>query len=256
LKVFSQEFFSVWHTICGIFTIFFDLPRLQFDLNINKFKKRKAMSTNSNAGSMKAPTARYNAPQNKSAKVHYYIGVCNKMLEDSRFSDSADKINDALSLIEKFRKAIIKAFTRAKGTKKARDVAEFKMKSKMNYLLGIIQEVADNDPEHAIALFESLGVSYKKRYPYHKDQLRVMNGRIRGTMDLQVKMPDGIFAVIWFYTIDPANEDSWKLADFSHTSKGSISGLIRTTTYYFRAKISSSETGKSDWSNVVEIICS
>jgi len=213
------------------------------------------MSINSRAGIVKAPTARFDEPQNVSAKADYFTGVCNKMLEDPRFSDETAIINLALILIKDFRKAIFKAYTRAKGTKQARDIAEIKMKNKMDSLLSRIQDVADIDPANAKSLFESLNVTYKKRYPYHKEGLKIKNSKIRGTIDLQIKMPEGIFAVIWFYTTDPSNEDNWKLADFSHTSKGAVSGLIAGTTYYFRVKISSSETGKSDWSKIVEIIC-
>ncbi|MEI6851899.1 MAG: hypothetical protein WCL06_03615 [Bacteroidota bacterium] len=213
------------------------------------------MSNKSKSGVVKAPTARFKEPYAKPAKAVYYKYVCNKMLGDDRFEEYFDYINQALGVIADYKKAIRLAFSRTKGTAQARDLVEIKMKSKMNYLLSQIQTVANDDPEHAKALYDSFNITYKKRFPYDKKELKVKNTKVSGTLNLMIKMPEGLFAVLWMYTTTPDNEDSWKIADFSHTSKGSVSGLIKGTTYYFRARTSSSAKGKSDWTHIVEIIC-
>lgn len=213
------------------------------------------MTKNDAISSVRVPTARFDEPKKVSAKADYYENICKNLLADDRFSEYSLRIAQAQTCIGKFRAAILKALSRTKGTVQARNLAEIKMKSQMDYLLAQIQVVGDNDPVNAITIFTGLGVTYKKRFPYAKKELKVTNGKISGTMNLMIKMPKGLFAVLWMYTTHPEDEDSWKIADFSHTSKGFIKGLQEATTYYFRARTSSSAKGKSDWTNMVEIIC-
>jgi hypothetical protein len=204
---------------------------------------------------MKTPIARFDEPYDKSAKADYYENVCNKMLADARFVEHKARINAALLSISNFRTAILEAMSRRKGKVQARNGAEVKMKNHMDFLLSKIQSVANQDPVNAIELYTGLGVTWKKRYPYNKKILKVTNGTFSGSFDLMIRRPKGVFAVVWFFTTDPSDENNWKFADFSHTTKGFIDGLVRGTTYYFRARISSSTTRKSDWTNSVDIIC-
>jgi hypothetical protein len=204
---------------------------------------------------MKAPIARFDEPYDKSARADYYENVCKKMLTDARFAEHKVRINAALLSIADFRTAILEAMSKRKGKVQARNTAEVKMKNHMDFLLSKIQWAANNDDIHAKELFASLGVTYKKRFPYNKKILKVTHGKISGSFDLMIKRPKGVFAVVWFFTTDPSDENNWKFADFSHTTKGNIDGLVRGTTYYFRARISSSTTHKSDWTNLVDITC-
>jgi hypothetical protein len=57
------------------------------------------------------------------------------------------------------------------------------------------------------------------------------------------------------FTTDPQNQESWKPADFSCKSHGFIDGLTRGTTYYFKARVHLSKTGKKDWTQIVDILC-
>ena len=111
------------------------------------------------------------------------------------------------------------------------------------------------DPVNGITHIVSLGISYRTRETYTRDDIEIRHGKLSGSFDLLVKKPKGDYAVIWFFTETPDVEASWKLADFSHNTHGYIEGLKRGTVYYFKARISSSIGGKSDWTVMIDIVC-
>jgi hypothetical protein len=213
------------------------------------------MSTIDSTGPVNAPTACFEEPTNVSAKVHYFKDYCTRMKSDSHYTGIVTKIDAGLVLITNFDDAIIAALSGTKGKVALRNTAEKKMKSSMKNLLSEVQVVCDNDPENAVSHIESLGISYRTREAVTKEDIEIRHGDISGSFVLLVRQPKGDFAVVWFFTTTPAVEDSWKMADFSHNTHGFINGLVRGTTYHFRAKISSSITGKTDWTHVVDILC-
>ena len=197
----------------------------------------------------------YNEPQQVSAKRDYYDGICDKMLLDSHYSGLTAKITAAKGKVTAFGSAILVAASGAHGTVAARNVAEKLMTNAMDALLPDIQTVAYGDPVNAITNITSLGVSYRTRVGYTRNDLEIRHGEISGSFDMYIKKPRGNFAVIFMITTTPLDDASWKLADFSQNSHGYVSGLKPGTTYYFKSMHKSSKDGTSDWTIIVDKIC-
>jgi hypothetical protein len=213
------------------------------------------MGSSETAGIIRAVKACYEEPQNVSAKADYFDGIDDKMLLDSHYTGIATEIGAAKGLIVEYRKAILKAAGGGEGLVAARMVAELNVTNAQDALLAKVQVVANGDPQNSIAHITSLGISYRTREGYTRADIEVRHGEVSGSFDLLVKRPDGDFAVVWFFTDKPEVADSWRMADFSHNTRGHIGGLKRGTTYYFKAMVSSSKTGKSDWTYIVDKVC-
>ena len=141
------------------------------------------------------------------------------------------------------------------GLVAARNTAETNMKYDMDSLLQNVQDVVNADPVNGITHIVSLGISYRTREAYTREAIEIRHGKISGSFDLLVKKPKGKYAVVWFFTKTPDMAASWNMADFSHNTHGYIEGLERGTIYYFKARVSSSTDGKSDWTIVVDKVC-
>jgi hypothetical protein len=213
------------------------------------------MSVPDSTGPVNAPTACFEEPQNVSAKATYFKDFATRMKNDAHYTGIVVKIDAGLDLIGKYELAIIAALPGTKGKVAFRNTCEKKMKSSMKNLLSEVQVVCDDDPENAVSHIESLGISYRTREAVTKEAIEIRCGKVSGTFVLLVRKPKGKFAVLWEITTTPDDSKSWKTADFSHNTHGFIEGLMRGTTYYFRAKTSSSVTGKSDWTQVFDILC-
>lgn len=207
------------------------------------------------AGTVKAPKACYEEPPEVSAKSDYYKGITKLMKLDDDYIAIAAKLDAADVKIEAFKVKILIAQSGAAGTASARNVAEDSMRNDMDSILADVQVVANNDPVNAITNITKLGISYRTRTGYTREAIEVRHGTTSGSFELWVKKPNGEFAVVWFFTTTPAIAASWVMADFSHNTRGDISGLVKGTIYYFKAKVSSSVDGKSDWTQVIDIVC-
>lgn len=197
----------------------------------------------------------YETPSNVSEKANYYKGRAQDMKDDTHFADVVTDLDDALVLIGKFQTAIVTAQSRKVGTVAARNVLDNQVCKKMDEFLPIAQKVVDDDPVNAITFITSLGLSYRKRQPVTRQDIEIRHGEVSGSFDLLVKKPKGDFAVVWVITTTPDDTKSWRLADFSHNTHGYIENLDPGTVYFFKARVSSSVDGKSDWTGIVKIIC-
>jgi hypothetical protein len=213
------------------------------------------MSTTDSTGTVKAPKACYEEPPNPSAKADYYYDIDKKMKLDSHYSGIVTKIDAAVVKIEDYRTAILAAFSGTKGKVTARNDAETILKSAQDSLLRDVQDVCDADPVNAQAHLESLGLSKRSRKPVTKNDIEIRHGEGSGSFILLVRSPKVKFAVLWEVTTTPAIDNSWKTADFSQDTHGYIDGLVKGTTYYFRARFSLKNNIKTDWTKTFDIVC-
>ncbi len=204
----------------------------------------------------KAPQPMYEPPTQVSARAAYYRNTVTKMQADSHYTAIAAKLTSAEGKIQDYEDAIAEALSGGDGKVAARNVAEANCDIEMSYLLPDIYKVGNSNPMAATAHYESIGVSWKTRKGWEWDSIEARPGEISGSFNLFVTPPEGNFAVIWWYQSDPGlPEENWKIADFSHNAKGYIEGLKPGVYYYFRAKNSSSVTGKSDFTQVIKVMC-
>lgn len=213
------------------------------------------MLTTAAADPLKAPKACYEEPPNVSAKGDYYDDIFGRMLLDSHYSGITAKIDAAIVKVTNFKSAILVALSGADGKVALRNNAEVLMRNDADSLLANVQDVANADPANAIANITSLGISYRTREPYTKEEIEVRYGVDSGSFILLIKKPTTIFAVIWMVTTTPTVESSWVVADFSHNAHGLVKGLTPATKYYFKARTSTAGNVKSAWTQIVDKIC-
>ncbi len=205
-------------------------------------------------GIIKAPIAAYKKQNNLSEEVDYNLGVTAKMLTNSSYSGITAKIDAAVVVIKSCNDAIIAA-SNGTGTAKQKNMAAYLMGNQMKILLTEIQIVGNADPSNAAINYEKVNCTFRTRAVHERDDLEVYHGEISGTFDLYINPPEGVYSVIWYYTLNPDDTRSWDLADFNYNSKGFLEGCAPGQYYYFKAKFKSSITGISDWTQIVKIMC-
>ena len=205
-------------------------------------------------GIVRAPRAAYKKQTQVSEKCDYFDGVTAAMLLNTLFSGITAKITAARTTILACRAAII-AVGAGTGTVKQRNLADYLMQNEMNTLLAEIQVIGNADIPHAIIIYESIDVIYRTRSKHERDELEVYHGDNSGSLDMQIRTPEGNFSVVFFITQDPTDENNWRMADFNHNSSGFVDGLKPGEYYHIRAKYKSTITGKSDWTEVIKIMC-
>ncbi|MEI8204195.1 MAG: hypothetical protein WCH34_14330 [Bacteroidota bacterium] len=188
---------------------------------------------------------------NVSEKADYFEAAWNKMKLNSLFSTFVTEITAAIALIAIFRTAIQSAQGGGGGKVAERKTAELNVDIAADSMLYFVQKVADANMVNGAAIIESVDAYVITRSKVEKDEFEVYHGVKSGSFDFYHKPLDGRFAVLFMMSTDNVH---WDLADFSHSSKGYIEGLIVGQRYYFKS-MTSSANGKSGWSVTIDILC-
>lgn len=193
----------------------------------------------------------YRKPANVFSRIGYYGGILLNLISDTLFAGSAALFTAAQTQLGKLDAAQKKYKSGGKTFKGARDLEDVASEAIMDEVLGVVQKAADADIKNAVDIFTRNGIDYRTRKSSTNGEIEIEHGEISGSFNLYVRPLDGDFAAMWWYSTDQQN---WEFADFSHNSQGFIGGLVKGKTYYFRAK-TSSPSGKSDWTQIIEITC-
>jgi hypothetical protein len=207
-----------------------------------------------NSGIIRAPRAAFKKQVNLADLVNYFDAVTAAMLLNPSYAGITTKITAARGKIKDCHDAIV-AQEQGTGTAKQKNMASYLMQNDMNTLLADIQVVGNNDIPNAVINYEKVDCIYRSRKSHERDELEVYHGDISGSLDMQIRVPEGNFSVVFFYTTDPSKEENWKFGDWNHNTSGHLDGLTKGVNYYIRARYKSTITGKSDWTPVVNIMC-
>lgn len=133
------------------------------------------------------------------------------------------------------------------GTIEARNAALQAVKTDLKSLRNDVQEVADADPENALAIIASANMSVKNSATHTKQQNAAEVGVEDGTL---VLTGEGAGAHEWRVSTD---EIVWTYITPSYTSKTIATDLISNTYYYCQNKKMLRNNKKGEWSQSIKI---
>ena len=126
------------------------------------------------------------------------------------------------------------------------------MVAKCDAVLAEMQKFARKNPKFSADVFKRNGISIFSRKSFFRDLIEITHGKLSGDFVLRQKSQGQRTAYLWMQKIKGTTK--WKFADFSHKSKGLFDQGIPGQVYEFKARYINVK-GKSEFTNIVEIIC-
>ena len=132
-------------------------------------------------------------------------------------------------------------------TVEARNAALELVKDDLRSLRNEVQNIADADPDNALEIIASAGMSVKGVPTHGKQKNSAVDGVDEGSVDLTA---EGAGAHEWRVSTDDL---SWTPLPASLTSKTTVTDLTPGTVYSFQNRRMLTNNGKSEWSQSVKI---
>jgi hypothetical protein len=140
--------------------------------------------------------------------------------------------------------------SKTRGTRAARDERRRALRARLDELRLYVQRVANADPENAVAIIESAGMSVKRRAVQVKPPFAVKAGSVSGSVALRAIAAGDRARYEWQSSLDRAE---WRDASATNRANTVIANLIPGKTYWFRIRIGTPE-GQGDWSTPVSSV--
>ena len=144
------------------------------------------------------------------------------------------------------------ALTRVKGSVVQRNAAKKNLVQQLQLLKANVQSTADADPENALIIIESAGLTLRKT-PVRKPRVFAATaGATSGTVKLVAASAGKRASYEWQYSIDGGK--TWVLAPPSIQARTVIPGLPAGTSVEFKYRPVTPKTGAADWSAPVTML--
>jgi hypothetical protein len=170
--------------------------------------------------------------------------IVQEMTGNAYFPKPNPSLATIAKLIDALRAAESLAQTRARGTAQARNAALSDLLTALHALKAYVQQVADADHEHAVAIIESSGFAVKKPTTRSKSVFEVRQGHKSGLVRIMVRSVGKRVAYRWQYSEDGAH---WIDLEPTLSAQTTLDSLTPGKTYYFRFAVVT-KNGRSDWS--------
>ncbi len=143
------------------------------------------------------------------------------------------------------------ALTLAKGLKSLRNAELRRLVSVMDFLKAHVQFAADENPQYAVEIIESAGMSVKGRsYPV-KEPFSVRPLHLSGAVRLMVVAAAKLAQYQWQVSDD--EKQTWKELPPTQQATTVVSGLTPQKKYWFRYR-AVVRSGPQDWSEAISLI--
>jgi hypothetical protein len=186
-----------------------------------------------------------NMPPTVAEEIKYGDLVLASVTGNAFFTPPPPEVAALGAALTKYNTTATAAKARTKGTIEARGVARTEFIAALHDLRGIVQHVADSNPEQADAIITSASMSVKKM-PVHKPRVfEATQGPVTGQVKLVTKSAGPRAAYDWQYSVDGGK--TWIDVDSTLKSTTVIHGLPAAVTAMFRFR-TLTKAGKSDWS--------
>jgi len=146
--------------------------------------------------------------------------------------------------IDKLAKAEAAALSMTVGLKQARNEARAVLVVLLTRLKAYVQGVADENPDFAVGIVESAGLSVVARGNKPKAVLGVLPGRVSGSVRLAAKAVAKVASYAWQLSKDAGK--TWVDLPKTLQAKTTVSGLTPGMTYGFRFR-AIVRRGVGDW---------
>ncbi|HXN30789.1 MAG TPA: fibronectin type III domain-containing protein, partial [Polyangiaceae bacterium] len=201
--------------------------------------------------SMKRILAAVYPPENTAALVILAMAIVDKMDGNPYFPNPTPTFAKVTAAIDALRQAEAVSQSRMRGTVEVRNGARRELSSLLTRLKAYVQGVADDDPDSAVTIIESAGMSVQPKGPKAKPLLAARNGSVHGTVLLAVKAAAKLATYVWQMSED--GDRTWVDLPQTLQAKTKVSNLVPGRTYWFRYR-ALTRGGTSDASDPVSII--
>jgi hypothetical protein len=143
------------------------------------------------------------------------------------------------------------ARTRAKGAASVRDEKRRVVEDHLMMLKIYVQLIANQNPEHAISIIDSAGMSLKNLRTRLKPALQALMSVIQGEVLLRAKSAGRGAAYEWAYSADGGK--TWVALPLTNHAKTIVQGLTLGTVYQFRFRTTVKNV-TSAWSDTISFL--
>jgi hypothetical protein len=165
--------------------------------------------------------------------VTYGLVVLDRMTGNASFPNPVPPLSELASAIDALRQAETDAQLGGPPDTAIRNARKSELLALLKLLCAWVEYIANKNPPLAIAMIESSGFYVKgSTHPNAKALIRVVQGRLSGTVDVHVKMPKKD-ARIW-YRMSADGGQTWIDVASLRNSKYTVTGLTPGKTYLFR----------------------
>jgi hypothetical protein len=170
--------------------------------------------------------------------------VVNAMNGNSWFPAPVPSLASVRAAIDRLDVAETAALSMTVGLKKARNEAQSVLVGLLARLKAYVQGVADENPDFAVGIIRSAGLSIAARGNKPKAALGVLPGRVSGSVRLVVKAVAKVASYEWQLSNDAGK--TWVGLPKTLQAKTTVSGLTQGLTYGFRFR-ATTRPGVGDW---------
>jgi hypothetical protein len=144
------------------------------------------------------------------------------------------------------------ALTRVKGAVVQRNAAKKGLVQQLQLLKANVQSIADADPDNALTIIESAGITVRKPAVRKPRVFAVTSGATSGTAKLVAASAGPRTSYEWEYSADGGK--TWLAASPSIQAKTTVPGLPSGTMVQFRYRAVTPKAGAADWSAPVSLL--
>jgi hypothetical protein len=190
-------------------------------------------------------------PRSVSALLVMADAVIAAMTDNPTFPDAGPALKELTASVATLGKAQTATLSRTRGTVETRNAALNALRPVFDYLKAYVQTIADANPEKAVWVIESAGMSVHKSTAHPGPSFTVKQGALSGTVDLTAPRTAKRAFYEWQNSLDGCK--TWTSLPSTLKAKTTITGLPLAATVWFRCR-SVTKKGAGDWTNPVSIV--
>ncbi|MFI5148089.1 MAG: hypothetical protein ACHQRM_00030 [Bacteroidia bacterium] len=126
---------------------------------------------------------------------------------------------------------------RAKGTVAARNAARKTLELSLKGLAFYVEGIANNDPDHALAIAKAANMTVKSHTPHMKQDFKMVATKKAGELLLVAKSEKGRVTFNFELSTDISNPANWKTVQNNSKATALITGLVSGTKYFGRVTL-------------------
>ncbi len=210
------------------------------------------MSTNLKQTSTSRSIVALNLPGPVPALITYAQTVIKGLTNNPHFPTTTPPLPVLTAAINALIAGESGALTRVKGAVVQRNAAKKALVQQMQLLKANVQSTADGDPDNALTIIESAGMSVRKPTVRKPRVFAATQAATSGTVKLLAASAGHRTSYEWEYSTDGAK--TWIAAPPSIQAKTTIPGLPPATTVQFRYRAITPKGGAQDWSATVSLL--
>jgi hypothetical protein len=190
-------------------------------------------------------------PSEVPALVSLTHAIVKSMTGNSSFPSPSPSLAKVAAALADLEAAEVARLTRARGTAAVRNEKRATLVSLLVRLKAHVQGVADDDPENAVSIIESAGMSVKKPTALPKPPFTVKPGPVSGSVLLVVRAVAREASYEWAWSPDQGK--TWNPVPRTLQAKTPIKGLPAETTCWFRYR-TVTRRERTNWSEPVAFL--